>query len=205
MRLSKLAFTILILALLLAAAPSVSMAGAAIPDTYVTNPADGIVNGDLNDEQLDAPFFKEWSQPTSGHPANFTYGWVRNDANNLYVAIDFAPANAQPCTPGARQIALYDQPNFSGACAILDSGHYLESQAIGLANDTVSSIKVGAGAAATLCWHNNFEGTCESFYNDDNSLADNEVRDNNVSSVRVFSGDTNCNPGTGEVALFKGG
>jgi hypothetical protein len=51
------------------------------------------VNGDLNDETLGVPFFKEYTQPGTGHPANDTYGWVCNDAENLYAAIDFIPDN----------------------------------------------------------------------------------------------------------------
>lgn len=63
--------------------------------SYPLNSVPGALNvdGDLNDEKLGEPFFKEWSQPTSGHPANFTYGWVLNDTNYLYVALDFMPDN----------------------------------------------------------------------------------------------------------------
>ncbi len=39
------------------------------------------------------PFFKEYSITGSGHPSGFTYGWVRNDNENLYVTIDFTPDN----------------------------------------------------------------------------------------------------------------
>lgn len=39
------------------------------------------------------PLFKEYVTPGSGHPAGFTYGWVRNDAQNLYVGMDFTPDN----------------------------------------------------------------------------------------------------------------
>ncbi len=41
------------------------------------------------------PFFKEWSKTGSGHPSNFTYGYVNNDEENLYVKIDFTPANTR--------------------------------------------------------------------------------------------------------------
>lgn len=51
------------------------------------------VDGNLNDETLGVPFFKEFTQPSTGHPANDTYGWVCNDAENLYAAIDFLPDN----------------------------------------------------------------------------------------------------------------
>jgi hypothetical protein len=37
--------------------------------------------------------FKEYSKTGSGHPSGFTYGWVNNDDENLYVKIDFTPDN----------------------------------------------------------------------------------------------------------------
>ena len=39
------------------------------------------------------PFFREFCFTGSGHPSGFTYGWVQNDDNNLYVQIDFTPDN----------------------------------------------------------------------------------------------------------------
>ena len=58
-----------------------------------TNSGELTLDGELDRENLGSPFFKEWSQPGSGHPANYTYGWVRDDGENLYVAIDFASDN----------------------------------------------------------------------------------------------------------------
>ncbi|HPG41267.1 MAG TPA: FlgD immunoglobulin-like domain containing protein [bacterium] len=52
------------------------------------------VNGVLGNETLGKPFFKEFSVTGSGHPSDYTYGWVRNDNENLYVAIDFVPDNS---------------------------------------------------------------------------------------------------------------
>lgn len=39
------------------------------------------------------PFFKVFSEAGSGHPSEFTYGWVSNDEQNLYVTIDFSGDN----------------------------------------------------------------------------------------------------------------
>ena len=38
-------------------------------------------------------FFKKFCETGSGHPFGFTYGWVWNDKENLYVDIDFTPDN----------------------------------------------------------------------------------------------------------------
>jgi len=40
-----------------------------------------------------SPFFKEFSVSGTGHPSGYTYGWVSNDAENLYVKIDFTGDN----------------------------------------------------------------------------------------------------------------
>lgn len=47
----------------------------------------------LDTGSSEKPFFMEFSPTGSGHPAGYTYGWVTNDENNLYVKIDFTPDN----------------------------------------------------------------------------------------------------------------
>ncbi len=61
--------------------------------TWNSRPGDLTLDGDLSDEALGTPFFKEFSRTGTGHPANYTYGWVRNDDQTLYVALDFTPDN----------------------------------------------------------------------------------------------------------------
>lgn len=52
-----------------------------------------IVDGELHGEALGTPLVKTWIEPISGHPSGFTYAWVANDAENLYVALDVVPDN----------------------------------------------------------------------------------------------------------------
>ena len=63
--------------------------------TYLWDSRPGVltIDGQLLAETLGQPFFKEFSRPGSGHPAVYTYGWVYNNDDTLYVAIDFAPDN----------------------------------------------------------------------------------------------------------------
>lgn len=49
----------------------------------------------MNEVSKWSPFFKEYSISGTGHPSNYTYGWVYNDAKNLYVAIDFTGDNTR--------------------------------------------------------------------------------------------------------------
>ncbi len=52
-----------------------------------------ILDGELADENLGDPFFAEYSPTGTGHPDATTYGWVRDDGEYLYVAIDFSGDN----------------------------------------------------------------------------------------------------------------
>jgi len=63
--------------------------------TYALNSQRGIleIDGNLENETLGTPFLKAFTRPGTGHPSGFTYGWVRNDHENLYVAIDLVPDN----------------------------------------------------------------------------------------------------------------
>ena len=45
------------------------------------------------DPLTQTPFFKEFFPSGSGHPSGYTYGWVANDSENLYVKIDFTSDN----------------------------------------------------------------------------------------------------------------
>jgi uncharacterized delta-60 repeat protein len=51
------------------------------------------IDGELGDEELGAPSLSVFCEPGTGHPAGFTHGWIRNDSQNLYVALDFTPDN----------------------------------------------------------------------------------------------------------------
>ncbi|WP_147433484.1 hypothetical protein [Paenibacillus ginsengarvi] len=63
--------------------------------TYSINSSRGklVMDGQLDEISKQAPFFQQYTVPDSGHPDGMTYGWVWNDDENLYVAIDFTPDN----------------------------------------------------------------------------------------------------------------
>ncbi len=53
-----------------------------------------IVDGKLSrNDQLGQPLFESFTEPISGHPDGYTYGYVKNDDHFLYGAIDFTPDN----------------------------------------------------------------------------------------------------------------
>jgi hypothetical protein len=55
------------------------------------------------------PLFEVLSPTGSGHPTGYTYGWVSNDARNLYVTIDFTPDNT--CDGGKDYAKVYARGN----------------------------------------------------------------------------------------------
>ncbi len=69
------------------------------PEAYYTyrlgsNPGRLRLDGRLAEEVLaEPPLFRVASRPVSGHPAADATAWVKNDDENLYLALDFAPDN----------------------------------------------------------------------------------------------------------------
>jgi hypothetical protein len=57
------------------------------------NPGKLTLDGELSEENLGTPFFSEYYPVGSGHPQGATYGWVCDDGNYLYVALDVTGDN----------------------------------------------------------------------------------------------------------------
>lgn len=51
------------------------------------------IDGKINELSGSKPLFREFTLPGSGHPGGYTYGWICNDKENLYVSLDFTPDN----------------------------------------------------------------------------------------------------------------
>ena len=122
-----------------------------------------------------------------------------NAANSLYLIAGSPCANP---SPGSDQIGLYEHADYCGSYRILGIGEYPNPGAMGFANDTASSIKVGSSVKAILCRDDNYGGGCEFLLGNDNDLINNSIGDNQVSSAKVESRQTGCNPTAEQVALF---
>ncbi|RMG91264.1 MAG: hypothetical protein D6706_18375, partial [Chloroflexi bacterium] len=106
------------------------------------------------------------------------------------------------CNPGADQIALFVDGNYGGQCVVKGIGNYSNPGAIGLPNDSISSVKVGSNVQAILCRDDNYGGGCETFISNDSNLSDNSIGNDQVSSVKVESISGGCNPDASQVALY---
>lgn len=124
---------------------------------------------------------------------------TRPIANHLVLIVN----NSVSCTPNADQITLYSDANYGGSCVTRGIGDYADAGSLGIGNDTVSSIRVGANVQAVLCKDSVYGGGCETLTGDDANLSDNSIGDNQVSSakVQVRSG-VGCNPTADQVALY---
>ncbi|MDW8317828.1 MAG: N-acetylmuramoyl-L-alanine amidase [Anaerolineae bacterium] len=89
------------------------------------------------------------------------------------------------CTPNADQTALFVDAGFSGQCVVKGYGEYRNPGAIGLPNDSLSSIVVGSNVQVVLCEHDDYGGVCETFTANDDNLSDNRIGNDRVSSLRV--------------------
>ena len=102
-------------------------------------------------------------------------------ANSLALVVDNAPPPPPCSSPGAEQVALLVDGGFGGQCVVKGIGDYANPGAIGLPNDSASSIKVGSRVRAVLCEHDNFGGRCDGYESDQGGLAAND----SASSMRV--------------------
>ena len=91
------------------------------------------------------------------------------------------------CSPTADQVALYVDANYSGSCVVNGIGDYPNPSSLGIANDSISSVKVGSNVKLTLCRDDNYGGTCETFQGDDPNLSDNSIGNDQTSSAKVQS------------------
>jgi|GEM_PF-2166336 len=114
------------------------------------------------------------------------------------------PPSSGGCTPGQYQAAVFQDPNYGGPCVIKGIGTYADPTAIGLPNDSISSVKVGSGSLVTLCDNAGINSPCEWFTADDPDLSNNSLNTNTVSSMKVEGGQatTNCVPSDTQVAFF---
>src|SRR3954447_14937547 len=72
-------------------------------------------------------------------------------AFSVLVLLGSASRAVAKCDPGANEVAFFQDSGFGGKCAIRGLGDYPHSVDTGLANDSISSIKVGASVQALVC------------------------------------------------------
>ena len=98
---------------------------------------------------------------------------------------DTPPRRTNNCRPNANQIAVYENSGYRGKCSVRGVGSYQSAGAFGLANDSMSSMRVGQNVAVTLCEHNSFGGKCQTFTRSSPNIGRSRVGNDEVSSIKV--------------------
>ncbi len=123
--------------------------------------------------------------------------------NDAVSSIKVQPLGTNQCVPSPNQASFFVNANYLGQCVVKDIGDYPSSGAIGLPNDSISSIKVGANAQTVVCKDNNFGGDCILVTGDIPLLSGDRVGNDQISSAKVQRrGASACVPGPNQASFF---
>jgi len=109
-------------------------------------------------------------------------------------------ANAAGCEPSLNQVTLYQHSNYRGACSVLDIGYYKDSAAMRIANDSVSSIKVGSNVSVYVARHS-FRGNT-GMYKKRFMVRTGEAEQIFTSSIRNLNGSRVGNDSISSASVF---
>lgn len=115
-----------------------------------------------------------------------------------------AEALAQ-CEPGPHEVAFFQHANFEGKCKVLGLKDYKNSSDLGIKNDSISSVKVGAEVQAFVCKDSFYRGECEVLNKNHKTLRNNVVKGDTISSAKIQlrNGSASCTPGRNQVAFYQ--
>lgn len=131
---------------------------------------------------------------------------VRTILLSILVFMGCAGAASAACDPGPNQVSLYSDRDYAGPCVVKGAGDYPDSAAIGLGNDSISSIRVGQFAQVMICRDNNYGGECLTITGDVPLLTGNRVGNDMTSSLKVASRNSApCMPGWDQASFFRDG
>lgn len=135
--------------------------------------------------------------------ANLYYEPIGNDSVSS-IKVDLRPLTG--CKPKPNQVALFEHENFLGQCVLRDVGNYRNSIEIGLADNSISSVKVGAKLRLVLYRNDNFGGVSAIYLTNDNALYYDTIGNDSISSMRVdlrANAKGKCVPKPNQIALFE--
>jgi hypothetical protein len=145
-----------------------------------------------------------WATVASSQSNLFSFLMVKAALIVLVVALVSlsGPIAHAACTPGAGQVSFFVDANFGGACVTKGIGNYATADAIGLPNDSISSVKLGPGTQVELCKDVNFGGDCILLTQSSSFINDSQVGNDAVSSAKVQATATaQCSPGAGQACF----
>lgn len=105
--------------------------------------------------------------------------------NDAISSITVYPRTWDCNNPASDQVVVWSGLNFTGACQVLPIGDYFSSDWMGLANDSMTSIRLGSAVQALLCRDSYLGGVCDTLTQSETYLGLRNVGDNQVSSMRI--------------------
>ncbi len=120
------------------------------------------------------------------------------------IFVDSASAVAA-CEPNAEQASFYADANFRGACVVRNVGEFPNAGAIGLPNDSISSIRIGIGAQVFACADEQFSVRCEVLTGSSANLGASAIGNDQITSFKVQPIGTPlppCFPGPQQVGIY---
>jgi hypothetical protein len=122
----------------------------------------------------------EWLESDDSDLSNNSVGAAQVSS----VKVETKPATTG-CVPGLEEVSLFQDANYGGLCVTKRAGDFNNSSAIGLSNDSISSVKVGDRMKILLCRDDNLSNTCEWIDYNDADLSNNTVGTNQASSAKA--------------------
>jgi hypothetical protein len=121
------------------------------------------------------------------------------------VVLAFDAAAEIMCEPGPGVVALFKDSNYSGRCRMVGPGNYASFDTIEMDNDSISSIRIGAGMQAMLCEHTNYGGTCQVFTEHKANFSGTPIRHDRTSSFKIGRAGVpfTCTPSAAQIAVFQ--
>lgn len=128
----------------------------------------------------------------------------RRVGNDAVTSLKVQVIGTVQCPPGSNQVSFYTNADFLGSCVTRDIGDYPTGGSIGLPNDSISSIRAGAGAQILACADENFGGRCEVITGSRSNLVASAVGNDQITSVRVqpIGAPPPCFPGPQQAAVY---
>ncbi|MBS0167837.1 MAG: VCBS repeat-containing protein [Nitrospira sp.] len=105
--------------------------------------------------------------------------------NDSVTSARVRPQGQALCPTGDLQVTFFGDPNFTGPCSSLNIGEFPTATSTGLANDSISSFRLGLNVEVVVCEHEDFSGACQVFTHDIVDMNGQPVGNEKITSIRV--------------------
>jgi hypothetical protein len=86
--------------------------------------------------------------------------------NDRATSLKVQPRGLRECVPKADEAALFKYREFLAPCVIKKIGDYSDAEAIGLSDNSISSMSIGPAVQVCACENEAFGGNCSPFVNE---------------------------------------